>query len=316
MGRHVVGAIVAGTVVLATAGAALAVSDGNYDYEKQHCSAYAANSERAGTAEPGCRTVSAVVWTGPDGGYSRDNEVASAGILQAPDGSMPHEPDYTTPQDGAAGHAAEGVHAYFGADDNLDVGEHDSSELVDNGPSDGGGIRLDADPATVREWVDALMGGDTQYLLTRPVPLVSAGAGAGADGVMFSVQTDRQVAWRGTGSGARDVADYDGKQWDPETCSGPSDGSAKKDRSCDDPGTKGRREDIADWEAKEGATYAEPGVQVYEDPDPQASPAGPYPLPAAYAGTCGVVLGGGALAAPASPVTNRAGQVVVETGCG
>ena len=43
---------------------------------------------------------------------------------------------------------------------------------------------------------------------------------------------------------------------------------------------------------------------------------GNYPLPALYVGTCGVVAGGGAApAAPASPVTNSAGQVVVSTGC-
>jgi hypothetical protein len=62
--------------------------------------------------------------------------------------------------------------------------------------------------------------------------------------------------------------------------------------------------------------YAEPGVQVYEDPDAQASPIGPYPLPAVYAGTCGGIVGGGsAPAAPDSPVTNDAGQIEARTGC-
>jgi hypothetical protein len=76
-----------------------------------------------------------------------------------------------------------------------------------------------------------------------------------------------------------------------------------------------------DWYRQQEArnVYAEPGVVVYEDPDPQASPALPnqlYPLPAAYVGTCGVAAGGGAAKAPASPVTNKAGQVVVSpTGC-
>ena len=76
-----------------------------------------------------------------------------------------------------------------------------------------------------------------------------------------------------------------------------------------------------DWYRQQEAhnVYVQPGVTVYEDPDPQASPAGPkqlYPLPAAYAGTCGVAAGGGAAKAPASPVTNGAGQVVVSpTGC-
>ena len=63
---------------------------------------------------------------------------------------------------------------------------------------------------------------------------------------------------------------------------------------------------------------AEPGVQFFEDPDAQASPALPiYPLPAVYVGTCGIVIGGGQLPAlPASPLTNSAGQLVISpTGC-
>ena len=60
---------------------------------------------------------------------------------------------------------------------------------------------------------------------------------------------------------------------------------------------------------------AQPGVQVYEDPDPQASPIGPYPLPAAYAGTCGVVVGGGDFDFTGAPSTNSAGQIGASTGC-
>jgi hypothetical protein len=71
-----------------------------------------------------------------------------------------------------------------------------------------------------------------------------------------------------------------------------------------------------DWYRQQEASnvYAEPGVTVYEDPDPQGSPVGPqqlYPLPAAYAGTCGVAAGGGLVQAPKSPVTNSAGQLIV-----
>ena len=57
-------------------------------------------------------------------------------------------------------------------------------------------------------------------------------------------------------------------------------------------------------------------MTFFEDPDPEGSPIGPYPLPALYAGTCGVVAGGGpAATAPASPITNSAGQLQVKTGC-
>jgi hypothetical protein len=320
LGKRLLVGAVAGAFVIGTAGAAMAVSDGNYDYNKQHCSAAAANSDYPDRTEPDCRTLNASLWTGSNGAYSQDNEVGAVGIHQAPDGdegdpnSIPHDPAYNGPGATAQDHAAEGLHAYFGADDNLDFGEHDSSEKVDNGPSDGGGIQANIDPASLTAWVAALSSGDAAYLLSHPGPLVSAGAGAGADGIMFSVQTERQVAFEGTGDGERDVADYAGKKWDPETCSGPDDEAA----DCADPtAPKGqqRKQDITYWEAQEGKTYAEPGVQVYEDPDAQASPLGPYPLPAAYAGTCGVILGGGGLQAPASPVTNSAGQFAVQTGC-
>jgi hypothetical protein len=84
------------------------------------------------------------------------------------------------------------------------------------------------------------------------------------------------------------------------------------------------------WRQQEAGTVnGEPGVQVYEDPDPQASPLDPaydagatpqptlYPIPGAYVGTCGVTAGGGpvATAPPGTPGTNSAGQVIVSTGC-
>ena len=79
-----------------------------------------------------------------------------------------------------------------------------------------------------------------------------------------------------------------------------------------------------DWRDQEGTVYAEPGVQVYEDPDPQASPIDPvaeieggardggapipdggpslYPLPGTYAGTCGLIVNGAVVAEqPADP---------------
>ena len=76
---------------------------------------------------------------------------------------------------------------YFGADDNLDQGEHDGASGIGNGPSDGGAIRFVIDPASLQAWVDAGMAGDTTYLQTHPIPLVSFGTGECADGVCFSV---------------------------------------------------------------------------------------------------------------------------------
>ena len=301
MKRRLITVLALVALVLAIAGTAVAVSDGDYDYEKQHCTGNANNSDQEKQTEEGCHTATGTVSDG------RGREYGGVGVQQQPDGSNPSFDDVTVwgPGEGAY-HPVGGAHLYFGADDNLDNGEHDSSEQVDNGPSDGGGIQLNVTPESVAKWVAALQARDRGYLLTHPLPLVDAGFGACADGLCFSVQTQRRVAFQGGDKKKhRDVSNYEGKQWDPESCSGPDD----KAKDC---GGK----PLKSWDDKEGTTYVEPGVQVYEDPDAQASPIGPYPLPAAYAGTCGVIAGGGkAPVAPASPVTNKAGQVVVATGC-
>ena len=232
---------------------------------------------------------------------------------------------------------ANGVYFYNGADDNLDAGEHDgvngcatsppdtpnvpctndgSSGAV-NGPSDGGAITLFADPSRA----GAMPG------LTDPLPAAGGSEGACADGFCQEVTTHQQTLYNG-GGGAngktqnRQVANYDGKTWDPYGCSSGSQ-SSEGQTACGG--------HTMDWWRQQEAqnVNAEPGVQVYEDPDPQASPIDPlfeggvtpspvlYPLPAVYAGTCGVVAGGGPVAtAPAgAPVTDKSGQVVVATGC-
>lgn len=313
LGKRLLVGAVAGAFVIGTAGAAMAVSDGNYDYNKQHCSAAAANSDYPDRTEPDCRTLNASLWTGSNGAYSQDNEVGAVGIHQAPDGdegdpnSIPHDPAYNGPGATAQDHAAEGLHAYFGADDNLDSGEHDGSTYVANGPSDGGGIQANVTPLTAAQWLAKAMAGDSAYVLTHPLPGADAGTGACADGLCISVQTQRRVAYRAGAKNAktRDAADYEGHEWDPPSCAGPSDTA----KDCGG-------HTMAWWHHRNQTTYVEPGIQIYEDPDPQGSPEGPYPLPALYIGTCGFVAGGGvAPAFPASPITNDAGQLVVKTGC-
>jgi hypothetical protein len=290
-------ALLATTMVLAASGVALAVSDGNYNYRKQHCSGHADNYRTPGRTEEGCRSATVVVSDG------HNNEWFSAGTLQTPDGTSVHDGD--ADYDLTGGDPTSGLRIYFGADDNLDSGEHDSSPYISNGASDGGAVQFNIDPASLAVWAAALGAGNTTYLLTHPIPLIDAGTGACADGICFAATSQRRVAFKGKGKGERDVSNYEGKEWDPESCGGPSDEAA----DCGG-------HDIRYWQKREGTTYVEPGVQVYEDPDPQASPLGPYPLPAAYAGTCGVVLGGGQLSAPAgTPGTNGAGQLVIETGC-
>jgi hypothetical protein len=210
------------------------------------------------------------------------------------------------PQKGTSAHPQTGLHMYFGANDNLDGGEHDSSYQVDNGPSDGGAIQANVSPAAFTKWISEAMGGNRSYLLTHPLPGADAGFGACADGLCFSIQTQRRVAYQGSGKGQRDAANYNGKQWDPESCSGATN---------DDGPDKCGGHDLSYWDEKNGTTYVEPGIQVYEDPDPQGSPIITYPIPSLYAGTCGFIVGGGNVQMPKSPFTNSAGQVVVRTGC-
>jgi hypothetical protein len=213
-----------------------------------------------------------------------------------------------------------GADIYLGADDNLDAGEHDGASghngtnQVQDGPSDGGAIVAHTSPDHVT---------DTPTLAN---PLAAAGAafGACADGICFEAATFRQSLYEGTkhGDSSRNVADYDGKAWDPYTCSS---GSPADENECHDADHK----NMNDYKAGERHdVHTDPGVQVYEDPDPQASPIDPlyeaglsptpvlYPLIGIYIGTCGVIVGGAPLVpAGTLPMANSAGQLVVPTGC-
>lgn len=261
--------------------------------------------------------------------------------------------------------ASKGLILYTGIDDNVDSGEHDgegpySSPLTDgsiNGPSDGGGITVSLTPqhATARPTA------------ANPEGLANLSAGGCADGNCVNLTTQRQVVYQGCGANtgenqaadqcppgrsgsSRDAADYGGVQWDPYQCSSggvqtqpasqpQADSPAECDTSPTNPSPTGTAnanggEDY--WRQQEPSqVVAEPGVQLYEDPDPQGSPATPlYPDPAAYVGTCGVVVGGGgtssagdptglglipnrSLSLPAgTPATNSAGQLDLSpTGC-
>ncbi|MGZ4205881.1 MAG: hypothetical protein ACXVES_11430 [Actinomycetota bacterium] len=225
-------------------------------------------------------------------------------------------PNYYGPD--VAPNPSSGLRIYIGFDDNVAGGEHDSSELINNGPSDGGGIHVVLDPAQTAAWVAAVMAKDPAYVLSHPLPAGDAGLGFCADGICFSLQSQRQVAYQGGSSTApsRDVANYKGKNWDPSGCSGDDDGSDPTDNKCNDPKDPSTHQDITYWYNQDGTVYVEPGVQIYEDPDPQGSPIGDfYPIPAIYIGTCGVIVGGGDLQMPASPFTNSSGQFVFPTGC-
>ena len=298
-------------------GSAIAVSDGGYDPKRQGCTPGAEGSDRPDYTEENCR---AFVFKVND----RSHTYFSVGIPQEPDGTSPNtlivcvDPGQGTKNCASVDRA--GFHpmppapgtkrnlgalrVYFGADDNLFVGEHDGSEYINNGPSDGGAIQANATPLSAFGWLKRVLN-DRKWLLTHPLPGADAGFGMCADGICISVQTARRVAYQGGDPNKhKDVANYEGKEWDPESCSGPSD-------EAEDCGG----ENMGEWHNKNGTYYAQPGIQIYEDPDPQASPLGSYPLPAIYVGTCGLTVGGGAVQAPNSPFTNGAGQLRINTGC-
>lgn len=339
---------------------AFAVSDGDYSYQRQHCSGHADNVEAENYAEDGCHNATVTisdlggheywgigaqqtvdhekgpipgvlpfglganlhkidVWT--DSGqdcqrYTTDLNAPGAPAQSACPWFDPTAPNYDGPD--VAPDPTTGLRIYFGLDDNAAGGEHDSSELMNNGPSDGGGFHVVLDPASIQPWLLAFVAQNPQYVLTHPLPLADAGIGFCADGICFSAQTQRHVAYQGGNSeNSRDVSNYDGKRWDPSKCSGDSDGSDPTSNACNDPNAPDQHQDITYWSSQDGTTYVEPGVQIYEDPDPQGSPlGGQYPLPALYVGTCGVVIGGGSMQMPASPFTDDStGQVVIPTAC-
>jgi len=265
-----------------------------------------------------------------------------------PSGQLP-DPGLTPPTvltgtpDGSIASLAQGARLYLGADDNLDTGEHDGvhrdctgipnctpepdtgSSHSANGPSDGGAITVNWHPAEVATWLATLAANpaDPTPFLTNPMPLADAAFGSCADNICFGAYSRQTTLYNGCtdenfGKGQcknapeqRNVYDYSNKNWDPESCSS---GSVSDEQQCDGgPHNPHTMDQYRRAEAQN--VVAEPGVVVYGDPDPQSSPIGPYPLPAAYVGTCGVTVGGGQADFSGTPISNSAGQASVSTGC-
>jgi len=328
---------VLGLILLAGSGSVLAVSDGHYDPSRQHCLGDDNASDRPTYANPECHSL----WVSLSD-YS-GHEYLGVGPRQTPDGTAPNTVDVWIdpgngtqsrywidrqgphgPNDvaGTPANPATGLRLYFGADDQLDpegFGEHDSSEFVGKGPSDGGGIELNIDPASAMTWLASLS--SLAAFLANPVPVASAGLGSCADGLCVSLTTARRVAFQGGDlTKHRDVFNYEGVEWDPYNCAGPDDSVA----DCETAAHPGWN--LGDWYETVGTTYVEPGFQFFEDPDPEGSPGvlgligiprdDPFPLPALYVGSCGVVIGGGpSMQVPPGPNTNSAGQFVLLNAC-
>ena len=191
---------------------------------------------------------------------------------------------------------------YFGADDNLDNGEHDAvnptvdhnkDRKVANGPSDGGAAQANthpqgsvSNPATLQDNVDP-----SDPL--NPVRAADAGAAGCADGLCAGADTSHRKAYQGGCTSCPDQSVYNDQyttQWRSPDCNS---GSTANQNDCGANWQNGQEAgNIYQPYSQRGAYYTDPGVFVYEDPDPQSSPVFPvdptYPMCELYAGTMGV----------------------------
>jgi hypothetical protein len=234
-----------------------------------------------------------------------------------------------------------GLIVYLGSDDNLDNGEHDGlgpySALANqnnngatNGPSDGGAIILLLTPRGATDIPSQ----------TQPEGLLNLSFGACADGICAEVTTEQQTVYhgcapnnsnqvkcdRGTPQNANvyNYAPNGSTANDPSVSSespncNAGDANSSSENSCGPDGMNGIRS------ATPANENAEPGFQIYSDPDSQRSPAAPapfWPTPGVYVGTCGVYAGSSPTTGTALgtsphtvggvPVTNQAGQVAID----
>jgi hypothetical protein len=183
------------------------------------------------------------------------------------------------------------------------------------------------------------------FSLTHPEGLVNFSAGFCADGICAEGTTQEQtvahgcdaadsyVAVDGTSPSATSQAPCD--KGTPKNADVYDDASPDPSVSTESPGcSSGDQKSNSEAECGPGGENAlrsaepqnenaQPGLQLYADPDASRSPAAPAPLwptPGLYLGTCGVTIGSPALPTAslldALPIGNGAGQVAVKLpGC-
>lgn len=204
---------------------------------------------------------------------------------------------------------------YFGADDNLDVGEHDGvnpsahhgrDAVLANGPSDGGALQANVHPQGSLTQPTSLASNVSPTNSHRPVGAADATAAGCADGLCAGADTQRRKMYQGGCRGCADQAVYDDQNttnWRSPDCNS---GSTANQNDCGKNWRTGSEQgDITQPYYERGAYYDDPGVFVYEDPDPQSSPVLPvYPICELYVGTEGVYACSNQVVAP--PATPRA----------
>ncbi|MBV8979711.1 MAG: hypothetical protein JO086_02320 [Acidimicrobiia bacterium] len=208
--------------------------------------------------------------------------------------------------------ATQGLLLYLGANDGLDNGEHDgfsglnNTDEAINGPSDGGAVILALTPQNA---------GNTPTA-ANPEGLANFSFGACADGICFGAATQRTTVYQGCGADS-----LKGKEAKEDKCSkgeaqnddvfhNDAPASTKESPNCNGGGpassetacyTNADGSSNAPSSKSEGGADAyrqetphnmnmEPGVQTFQDPDPNRSPAAPIGTPGIYVGTCGVYV--------------------------
>jgi hypothetical protein len=229
--------------------------------------------------------------------------------------------------------ATQGLVVYLGSFDNLDNGEHDGFTGIDgpcgldpntgqpyqcgsggaiNGASDGGALLLSITP-------QAFLASPTPSA-TNPEGLVNASEGECADSICAEATTQQQAVYYGCVQKPKDSSpeaapkskqNNGGNNWGDVTCTSGTPSSTKayqndtpastqEGPNCNGGGpysTETAPNCSETPNAYRASTpsrvYAEPGVQTYQDPDPQRSPALPFATPGLYVGTCGVYANDG-----------------------
>jgi len=191
-----------------------------------------------------------------------------------------------------------GLLVYLGADDNLDNGEHDgvtgapltNTDEAIAGPSDGGAITLSLTPQNASR-------PPTGH---NPEGLANASTGACADGICAEGTTQQQTVYHGCGPNGTGQKCAKGTPKSGNVYQNGSPASTAESPNCQSGtldytpcftnanGTPNPGGMDAYRQGTPSDMNAQPGVQTYQDPDPQRSPAAPFGTPGFYAGTCGV----------------------------
>ena len=255
------------------------------------------------TGEGGAATYATnlVAWLAGGGAGSPPSPDGVGGLptLTLTDGSGGSGPDLNHPT----------ASVYFGADDNLDVGEHDGvnpdahhghDRKVANGPSDGGAAQANLHPQGSLTNPASLVSNISPTDSHRPLRAADATGAGCADGLCAGFDTQRRKMYQGGCRSCADQAVYDDQRttdWRSPDCNS---GSTWNQDQCGASWRNGNEQgDITQPYYERGAYYDDPGVFVYEDPDPQSSPLLPmYPVCELYVGTEGAYACSNQVVAP------------------